>query len=356
MKNPRVIVTAIIAVAGFVTGAGFTAWHGAPVPVALAAVPTPESLGLPAFQPQEAKIDREQFRASATSLLRADMLACRNLDAKQASPRAITPDEFAKAMTGVWLAKQRSVHGIAVEMDTAYYIQMTAQGGQAVLIDRNNMRQGRFARALQPTIAKAKPARPLTQTFVNCRFEFLDQYVKVSDTVPVQTLLTATQTTLKRAASAAPPTLEEAWRGIVSSRYFGERSGVGTGIRLGDRKRFAVLPNGLRTSEGDIERGASPGAEYMLPMAVGGFFRATLSPTTGPAGQPAVTLNIDAEYAGTGVNLNPNEVTKGIERGTFVGEGDGFVAFGKEGYMTSDCGAKNGLVEPGMIFERYVIR
>lgn len=356
MKSPRMIVAAMVAVAGFAGGLGFGVWQRAAVPVAVAAAPTNEELGLPEFQPQDAKIDREQFRASATSLMRADMLACRNLDAKPANPRAITTDEFAKMMTGVWLARTRTVHGLPVEMDTAYYIQMGPKGGTAVLIDRNNLRQGRFNRALQPTMAKAKAARPLTQTFVNCRFEFMDQYVKVLDTVPVQTLLTATTTSLKRQRTAGALTLEEAWRGMLSTGYFSRRSGVGAGVQLGDRKRFALLPSGLRTSEGDIEKGMTPGAEYLLPMVVGGFFRITLAPTTGVTGLPAVSMSIDAEYAGVGVNMNPDEITKGMERGTFVGEGDGFVAFGKDGYSTSDCGAKNGLTEPGMIFERYVIQ
>lgn len=356
MKSPRIIVAAIVAVAGFVGGVGFGVWQHAAVPVAVAAAPTNEELGLPAFQQQDAKIDREQFRASATSIMRADMLACRNLDAKPTSPRAITTDEFAKMMTGVWLGRTRTVHGVPIEMDTAYYIQMGPTGGTAVLIDRNNLRQGRFNRALQATMARSKPARPLTQTFVNCRFEFLDQYVKVLDTVPVQTLLTATSTTLKRQPRAGALTLEEAWRGMLSTGYFSRRSGVGQGIMLGDRKRFALMPNGLQTSEGDIEKGLTPGHEYRLPMVVGGFFRITLAPTTGLTGQPAVSMSIDAEYAGVGVSMNPDEITKGMERGTFVGEGDGFVAFGKEGYSTSDCGAKNGLTEPGMIFERYVFQ
>jgi hypothetical protein len=351
MRNRNVFVLgAILGGAGAVAVA--LATFAGPARVARAAEmmqppPPPPSVG--------AKVDRDQFALSASSLTRADLLACRNTDAAPRAPRAITTAEFAKALNGVWVAKNRSVHGIPVEMDTAYYIQVGPDGGQAVLIDRNNLRQGVFARALRSTVAAKQVAQPLMQTFVNCRYDFLDQYVKVSDTVPVQTLLTATGTKLVQAAGAKPPTLEQAWRAIVDSGYFSKRSGVGANARLGDGKRVATKFNGLKVTEADIEAGRAPGNEYLLPMCVGGFFKMKLNSTPGPAGMPAVRLSIEAEYAGTGVNLNPDTVTRGTEAGTFMGEGDSFVAAGAGAYATSGCGDKNGLTDPGMIFERYVI-
>jgi hypothetical protein len=237
-------------------------------------------------------------------------------------------------------------------MDTAWYIRMTGTTGEAVLIDRDNLGERVFERALKRLRATSKPGQPLMWSFVNCTLQFVDQYIKVSDDVPVDTLLTATGV---RTAGAGKISLYDAWQRIIDSRYFG-RLGSGPAARLGDGTRRTIMPDGRRVIETQVSSGEIPGAEYMLPMVVGAHFKITITPTSTQGSQVQdLHMRFEAEYAGSGVNMDPTEKTFGVEEGDFRSEGNAFVSFGRNRWTAGSCGSKNGMVTPEITFDRVVL-
>lgn len=316
------------------------------------------------FQP---KYDREIFKKSSTSIARGDLLACRNGDAQIIDGGDVSVEDFARTLHGVWVNQNgRSLHGVTVETDNAFYVDMRGGSGVAIMIDRNNL--GDFSMT-EPYLAAGsklrKVTRPLTMTFVNCTFQFVDRYIKVSDEIPYEVLAASTGIKLGKGA-----TLEDAWKQIVSTGYF-ESFNMATVSRetgaprrkvnmasLGDGQRLAILPDGTRVDEKGIAAGLVPGAEYSLPMMVGGFFKITLTPKTEGRQYQGVHMRFDAEYRATGVALKPGESLTGVEQGTFAREGNSFVSANRvesspnspknliqdDAWSTDDCGDKNGLV------------
>ncbi len=357
------------------------------VPVALtqqkSEAPTP-------FRP---KYDREIFKKSGTSIARGDLLACRNDDAQITDGGDVDIDEFARMLHGVWVNQNmRTIHGVTVETDNAFYVDMRGREGVAVMIDRNNLGDFSLSKPyLTPGSSLRNVARPLTLTQVSCTYEFVDRYIKVSDEVPVEVLGASTHVKFPRGA-----TLEQAWKLIVDSGYFetfematqnreaGSPRRTVNMARLGDGQRLAILPDGTRVDEKGIREGLVPGAEYSLPMMVGGFFKITLSPVSEGREHVGVYMRWDAEYRATGVGLSPGEPLVGIEDGIFAREGTSYVAarrsvpsatgnalaFEDDGWLSEEGGDKNALVaaegsfsarrklgstSSGLYFDRMVI-
>lgn len=325
---------------------------------------TQQKTGAPPFQP---KYDREIFKKSGTSLARGDLLACRNDDAQITDGGDVSIEEFSRTLHGVWVNQNgRSLHGITVETDNAFYIDMRGGTGTAIMIDRNNLGDFSLTKPyLTPGSKLRKTSRPLTMTFVNCTFQFVDRYVKVSDEVPYEVLAASTGIRMGKSIS-----LEQAWKQIVSSGYF-ESFEMATQSReagaprrkvsmaaLGDGQRMAVLPDGTRVDEKGIQAGLVPGAEYSLPMMVGAFFKITLTPRTEGRAYQGVHMRFDAEYRATGVGLKPGESLPGVEQGVFAREGNSYVSARRletspnspnslvldDSWSTDECGDKNGLL------------
>jgi hypothetical protein len=340
----------------------------------------------------EPKYDRPRFEKASTSLVRPDFLACRNTDAALTRPGDLSVEEFARALHGVWINhNRRTVHGLPVETDAVFYIDMRGGKGSGILIDRNNL--GDFPLTtpfLTRSRAIKKNARPLSMTYVNCTFQFLDQYIKVSDELPLQALAAGTRISLRRAGRQAEGSLPDIWQQLVSSGYFNSFNMVtDKGARVSRRKvatsqgdgvRVAVLPDGTMTSEKRIAEGMEPGGEYNLPMLTGALFQISLTSVDGKTLQgsqnKAVRMRWDGEYRGVGIDIKVGEPVMGIEQGDFFKEGNAIVSAvsisGPGAWMTSDCGAKNGLnpaeavsnpglvgtdpnLKPTLIFDRVVI-
>jgi len=333
----------------------------------------------------EPDFDRDRFERSAKSIARPDLLACRNQDAKLTQGSDLSVEEFSRMLNGVWVNQnRRTVHGMPVETDSAFYIEMRGATGTAILIDRNNLDDYSLSAPYLTSSSKLrKTARPLTMTFVNCTYQFLDQYVKVSDEVPRNVLASSTRLALK--SGAANATLKNVWDQLVASGYFNSFEMVTSkGLRAarrklspvqGDGSRVAVLPDGTMTDEKRIEAGSEPGSEYNLPMMVGAYFQITLTQQQQKtAGFQPVRMRWDAEYRGVGVALPVGQPVKGIEQGEFLKEGNAVVSAvsvnGRNAWMTSECGDKNGLnaaeavsnpaiadsnLKPTLIFDRVVI-
>ena len=339
--------------------------------------------------------DRIPFQRSAESVARADLLACRNRNATSSQPRDMTVEEMSKALHGTWVnRKARTVHGLLVDSDTVFYIDMKGDKGNAILIDRNNLGRPVLTNVFEPggRFAEKNLKRPLFMAQVNCSYEFVDHYVKVSDEVLLDALTATTSASLP--ADVVKPTgntLQEIWKGLVQARYFEfldmpTQSTFGPTQRvmrqLGDKSRIAILPEGATVTEGGIEQGHSPGTEYHLPMLTGGFFDISLKPVKhklGAAGNEyqGVHMRWDAEYRGVGIGLTPGAAVPGVEEGEFFGEADAMVSarsISKDSaWMTSECGEKNGLATtllevakpstttqtavliPALVFERFVL-
>jgi hypothetical protein len=322
----------------------------------------------------EPKVDRAAFAKSAASIARADLMACRHNDAKITRPGSIDPAEFAKSLNGVWLNQnRRTVHGLPVETDTAFYIDMRGTKGQAILIDRNNLGTGQMTApfAAKGRFARATVRKPMAMTFISCSLQFFDQYVKVSDEVPYEALGMSTKIRLAptiKTALATAPAMDVVWKQLVSSKYFDTldmpTSAKSVAVKrvtpqLGDHTRVAVLVDGRTVDEAAIESGDAPGAEYELPMLTGALFKISVTPTTttptAAAGPQSVVMQWDAEYRGAGIGIPAGSSITGIERGTFKAEGGAYVssigATGPDTWLTSECGSKNGLEAAALIRE-----
>ncbi len=271
---------------------------------------------------QADKIVHEQFIKSATSIARPDLLACSNLDATFSQPVDGKPEELASMLNGVWLGR-RTMHGVTVEMDTAFFVKMEGDKGTAILIDRNNLGRNSFERPLL-SARNSQVAKPLMMSFVNCKYQFLDQYIKVADNVdgPQMAILAkATKTSF-----SAQTGLRQAWSEIISAGYF-HRLGDPGHVKSVDQNgtRLAILPNGASATEKAIEEGTLPGSESYLPTVVGAFFEIELT-TTVVGSRRGVSMKWIGEYHGAGVNLAPGESLTGIESGDFFREGGAFVS------------------------------
>lgn len=318
------------------------------------------------WQQQESgpKYDRDTFQKSGVSIARPDMLACRNRDAKVTKGSDANVETLSRALNGVWVNNnRRSVHGAPVETDAAFYIEMKGNQGWGILIDRNNLGDNLMTRPFTSAISKyAKPAKPLMWTFINCQFQFFDQYVKVSDQVPRDALSGSTGAKL-----SARMSLDNAWQQIVKAGFFNSFNMLRSrGVRssrskvaptLGDGTRVAILPSGQMTDEKRITEGLEPGSEFNLPMVTGALFQITLTPKRGGNRQfQGIFMNWIAEYRGVGIGLKVGEAVPGSEEGEFIMEGNAFVCPpGSAEWTTSDCGEKNGLVQNSLVFDRVVI-
>lgn len=342
----------------------------------------------------EPQFDRDRFEKSAKSVARPDFLACRNQDAKITRGSDLSVEEFSRMLHGVWVNRnRRTVHGLPVETDAAFYIDMRGGTGTAVLIDRNNL--GDFP-LTEPFLAAGsklrRTAKPLTMTFVNCTYQFLDQYVKVSDEIPTSALTASMNLTFRPsvrnyAMGAGTPqrsALNDVWSQLVGSGYFNSLEMVtNQGLRTtrrkvspvqGDGSRVALLPDGTMTNEKRIEEGMEPGSEYHLPMVTGALFQINLTAVKKDGQYQACRMRWDGEYRGVGLNMPVGQPVRGIEQGEFLKEGNAIVSAisvsGVDAWMTSECGDKNGLnaaeavsnpgianadMKPTLIFDRVVI-
>ena len=315
------------------------------------------------------RYDKPHFKKSAQSIARADLLSCRNQDAVVTKGRDASAHEMARALHGIWVNRNgRTVHGRPVETDTAWYIDMRGLTGTAILLDRNNMgvdtltapffaadgSESSLTKRARERLA-VRPQRPLSMKQVNCTYEFVDEYIKVSDELILEALAATAPVRLTDRM-----TLRDVWKQLIAAGYF-EVLEIPTSYldkskiqkvraSLGDGKRFGFTPEGLRVTEDMVAEGLVPGAEYELPMLVGAFFEITLTEREeGPGGYRSVFLRMEAEYQGTGINLEPGETVAGIEQGEFVMEGNAFVSARNisalDGFTTSTCADKNGLDE-----------
>ena len=332
--------------------------------------------------------DKPFFIKSAQSVARADLLACRNKDAKVLEPSDASAAAFSNALNGIWINRNgRTVHGRPVETDTAWYIQMDGLTGTAILLDRNNMGLDTLTApfvdfgASQSLTEKTRerlavrPNQPLALRQVNCTYEMVDEYVKVSDEMLIEALVATTPIQMTEGLN-----LEGAWEQLKAAEYFEyldmptdylAGQAVRTRTKLGDSKRYGFTPEGVKVTEAMVAEGKAPGAEYEMPMQVGALFKITLTEReNGPGGFKSVHLHMDAEYAGTGINLVPGEEVESYEQGEFVMEGGAFVSARSVSndlaYESGWCGNKNGLdpvalsgeevvQNPEFFFERMVI-
>ena len=308
--------------------------------------------------------DKPLFIKSAHSVARADLLSCRNTDAQVERPGHANAEALAKSIHGVWINRNgRTVHGRPVETDTAWYIDMRGTTGTAILLDRNNMGldtlTAPFVEGGADGLTKrtrerlsVRPDRALSWKYVNCTYEMVDEYIKVSDDLVLEALAATTPVVLSKGM-----TLRDAWEQLKTAGWFnvldmptsyrGEKS-VRLNTKLGDQKRWGFTPEGVKVTEQMVIDGLAPGSEYELPMQVGAFFDINISEIDeGPGGFTSVFMRMDAEYMGTGINLVPNEPHFGIEEGEFVMEGNAFVSArsvsGDLCYGAGTCGTINGL-------------
>jgi len=325
------------------------------------------SVKRPAVEPGEAldrpDFDRSNFKASAHSVARGDLLACRNLDANFNNLQPANSRELADALHGTWVNQNmRSVHGRPVDTDAIWLIDMKSERPASILIDRDNLGEhilnnlyGTPTKAeWSNTMASLREDERLMMSFVNCTIEFVDYYVKVSNDVLIDELARGTRVNMDSIDN-----LDDAWKALVNAEYF-ESFEIRTApfsnatktvsAKQGDNQRVAITPDMRVVSEREIMKGLYPGAEYYMPMTTGGLFHITLRdvPPSGGLNVAGVELFMDAEYRGVGIGLEPNEPMLGVEQGIFRREGNAFVAGGAgrsmdELWTTSACGDKHNL-------------
>lgn len=318
----------------------------------------------------EAKFDRENFKRSAMSVARPDLMACRNTDAQITQGKPTDIDAFARTWHGTWVNKNmRTQNGLVPETDAVLIVNMQGRTGTAILIDRNNIGHD-LSNAVLTAAARSRPAAPQTISYIHCGLQFVDQYLKVSDSVLLPAVAAGARVAMPATVLRATATsgLKGAWDQLVNAKYFDSfemRTGGSRTVRVspkeGDGKRVAIMPDGRVVSEKEIEAGLAPGAENRLPSIIGGFFQITLAQHTGDGRKhPAVNMRWDGEYRAAGVQTPIGTPIYGIEQGIFASEGGAFVAANRiesvttggvardapmlDAYATSECGDKGGFL------------
>jgi len=305
--------------------------------------------------------DRSRHMASAHSIARGDLLACRNLDATFNDLQPANAKDLAKALHGTWVnPNMRSVHGRPVDTDAIWLIDMKSKRPASILIDRDNLGEhvlntlygtpitGNWSRS----ISTLKEEERLMISFVNCTIEFVDYYVKVSNDVLIDELAKGTGVNMDRIDN-----LDDAWQALIKAEYFDSfeirkspfsDDTVRISATQGDQQRVAITPDMRVLSERQIEEGLYPGGEYYLPMTTGGLFHISMRDVPPSRGFDVggVEVYMDAEYRGVGIGLEPGMSITGFEKGVFRREGNAFVAAGgaaEELWTTSSCGDKHNL-------------
>ncbi|MCG8369384.1 MAG: hypothetical protein MJA32_02590 [Proteobacteria bacterium] len=321
--------------------------------------------------------DRSNQKASAQSVARGDLLACRNLDSTFTDNRPTNAKEFAKTLHGTWVnPNMRSVHGRPIDTDAIFLIDMKSDRPASILIDRNNL--GKHVLNTAYHRLRMAEGEQSMMSMVNCAIEFVDYYVKISNDVLIDELSRGTGIPMK-----SDWTMDRAWQALVEGGYFDSfemRTSARSDDRItirsqqGDHQRVAITPDFKLLKEADIERGGYPGGEYYMPMITGGLFHITLTDTPAELfSHGGVKWHMDAEYRGVGIGIPPGEAVAGFEEGVFHREGGAFVSgpgAPDQQWATSACADKHnldGLSQVSnpvgheghdhdlLIFERFVI-
>lgn len=215
---------------------------------------------------------REAYTTRTPSVARADLLACQELPRSvNPNPRNLDPAAFAKMLTGTWV-RQLTWNGVVVENNSALFFDFTGNNAVAMMYDQSNLGGGpMWNRVNEIRNNPDQLTRTPRLTFVDCEYEIVDTYYKVSDELLFDGLPVRGATT----ARAGGGSLREAWKQLVDNRFF----------------RFEQKERNLAKE---------PGAEMLTPSVGGAFWQVSMQPTN-VGRYRGVTLKLNGDYRGAHV-------------------------------------------------------
>ena len=231
------------------------------------------------------------------SIARADLLACEQLDsARSLDPQDVDVEELADLLTGTWV-RQVTWHGVPIPTESAIYfnlrdgkLQSGVLRGKAFMFDQSNLGKGSLTRKVEHIRDSSKFFETPTITFVDCDYDVLDQYFKISDDFDFGDL------------QVRPGRLHQVWNQLVSTGFFDYKT---------------IVPAHLTQRAG---------GELFAPSRVGVMFaEASLAQKT-YGGHKGARLHLVGEYRGSHAGFNLGEGADGEETADFVKEGNVYVS------------------------------
>jgi hypothetical protein len=307
-------------------------------------------------QPQRVNPFRVAQITRTPSVMRADLNACKELGrARPADPRPLSVADFGKALTGTWV-RDLTWYGNPVDSESGLYFDVNPQTGAltGMMYDQSNLERGpMFERREALKKDRALRAKTVTMTFVNCRYNIVDRYYKISEGHEF-----AFSQRARNIGSMTGQPLKSVFERLRSQNFFT--------LQDDERSRVAKMS------------GSQPLNETDTPTVGGGIFEGTVTTraTRWPGlreGLQGIYMRMTGTYEGSHVGLSTADGKTsftGVESAVFFRDGDAFVASTRAtnitgpatggdlasriGGWSTDCAGFFNLPDP-MIFERVVI-
>jgi hypothetical protein len=240
--------------------------------------------------------------------------------------RAVAPDRVSKTLHGIWRGEVTGAYPKQFlardgKLNVDYYWIIDTQKNEALIVE-----QLTSARSLPETRSANAPRFSFLmcgeEGYVPAHPRQVHTFIKISDNVEDASTLLSKSTGLRTAAAPGQFSLADAWRSLVTERYF---------------------------------------TRATFPAYAGGYFRpfqiSTVPNTIGPA---LIELKYEAEYRGSGATaaqFRSDEPIRGVESAQFMGVsapgGDFLVSSFGNGKVWKKEASQGGAIE--LAFDKVVI-
>ncbi len=256
--------------------------------------------------------DAKKVTRAYPPITTADLGICGSIGrVKATQPRAVDNKALRAWLSGTWV-RQLTWHGVLVENNSALFFDLNNGGTTAMMYDQSNIGRGPMTIALDAILADpaALAATPVL-TFVDCQFNIVDKYYKVSN--------------------------EFLFDGLPVSG--GKVGGAGSLQRTWDELSGAGF---FKLTTNQLSKRVPPGDAY-IPSVGGAFWKVSLTGSQ-------LTMNGQYRGAHVGPQGNQDVVFTGVERANFVNDGGTYVTDSWD----TDCAEFFNLAQP-VIWERVVL-
>ncbi len=271
----------------------------------------------PASRATRAKA-RRPAPARVASPTTADLSVCPTaapVKAKTSASLAIDMNAFRNYLSGTWV-RELTWNGVAVQNNSALYWDLVNNGTVAMMFDQSNLGKGPMTTMLEAIKADpVKLAATPVLTFVDCQFNIVDKYYKVSS----QFLFEGLPTSVPKVSG--PGNLTRVFNDLKAAGFF--------------------------KLDGTLAPAAATGGEMYEPSVGGALWQVGLRGTTAGA-----DLSMSGQYVGAHVGPagSSDVMFTGVENASFTNENGSYVS----SYWSTDCAEFFDLPQ-AVIWERVVM-